>query len=173
MVNAGKSYSCGVEATLRGSLLDDHLTWSASYGYTRAVFKDYVDSVTVEGQLTAIDYKDKRVPFVPEHTLAAHADYRFDLSVGAMKSITIGANLTAQGKTWWDEENTYGQKFYAVLGAHVDADLSPVVVSLWVRNLTNTNYNTFAVRSSMAGDTSCFAQRGNPFQMGVNIGIHL
>lgn len=173
MVNAGKSYSCGVEATLRGSLLDDHLTWSASYGYTRAVFKDYVDSVTVEGQLTAIDYKDKRVPFVPEHTLAAHADYRFDLSAGAMKSITIGANLTAQGKTWWDEENTYGQKFYAVLGAHVDADLSPVVVSLWVRNLTNTNYNTFAVRSSMAGDTSCFAQRGNPFQMGINIGIHL
>jgi len=173
MVNAGKSYSCGVEATLRGSLLDDHLTWSASYGYTRAVFKDYVDSVTVEGQLTAIDYKDKRVPFVPEHTLAAHADYRFDLSAGAMKSITIGANLTAQGKTWWDEENTYGQKFYAVLGAHVDADLSPVVVSLWVRNLTNTNYNTFAVRSSMAGDTSCFAQRGNPFQMGVNVKIHL
>ncbi len=173
MVNAGKSYSCGVEATLRGSLLDDHLTWSASYGYTHAVFKDYVDSVTVEGKLTAIDYKDKRVPFVPQHTMAAHADYRFDLSEGAMKSITVGANLTAQGKTWWDEENTYGQNFYAVLGAHVDADLSPVVVSLWVRNLTNTNYNTFAVKSSMAGDTSYFAQRGNPFQIGVNIGIHL
>ena len=173
MVNAGKSYSCGVEATLRGSLLDDHLTWSASYGYTHAVFKDYVDSVTVEGKLTAIDYKDKRVPFVPQHTMAAHADYRFDLGEGAMKSITVGANLTAQGKTWWDEENTYGQNFYAVLGAHVDADLSPVVVSLWVRNLTNTNYNTFAVKSSMAGDTSYFAQRGNPFQIGVNIGIHL
>ncbi len=173
MVNAGKSYSCGVEATLRGSLLDDHLTWSASYGYTHAVFKDYVDSVAVEGKLTAIDYKDKRVPFVPQHTMAAHADYRFDLGEGAMKSITVGANLTAQGKTWWDEENTYGQNFYAVLGAHVDADLSPVVVSLWVRNLTNTNYNTFAVKSSMAGDTSYFAQRGNPFQIGVNIGIHL
>jgi outer membrane receptor protein involved in Fe transport len=173
MVNAGKSYSCGVEATLRGSLLDDHLTWSASYGYTHAVFKDYVDSVTVEGKLTAIDYKDKRIPFVPQHTMAAHADYRFDLGEGAMKSITVGANLTAQGKTWWDEENTYGQNFYAVLGAHVDADLSPVVVSLWVRNLTNTNYNTFAVKSSMAGDTSYFAQRGNPFQIGVNIGIHL
>ena len=84
MVNAGKSYSCGVEATLRGSLLDDHLTWSASYGYTHAVFKDYVDSVTVEGKLTAIDYKDKRVPFVPQHTMAAHADYRFDLGEGAM-----------------------------------------------------------------------------------------
>ena len=173
MVNAGKSYSCGVEATLRGSLLDDHLEWSASYGYTHAVFKDYVDSVTIEGKLTAIDYKDKRVPFVPQHTLAAHADYRFDLSTGAMKSITVGANLTAQGKTWWDEENTYGQNFYAVLGAHVDADISPVVVSLWVRNLTNTNYNTFAVKSSMAGDTSYFAQRGNPFQMGINIGIRI
>ena len=172
MVNAGKSYSCGVEATLRGSAFDNHLTWSATYGYTHAVFKDYVDSTTVNGEVVAVDYKDKRVPFVPEHTLAAHADYRFDVNAGALKSLTVGANVTAQGKTWWDEENTYGQKFYAVLGAHVDADLSPVVVSLWVRNLTDTNYNTFAIKSSFGGDTSYFAQRGNPIQAGINIGIH-
>ena len=175
MVNAGKSYSCGIEAILRGSALDNHLTWSASYGYTRAVFKDYVDSTTVNNEVVAIDYKDKRVPFVPEHTLAAHADYRFDfLSPGSvLKSLTVGANVTAQGKTWWDEENTYGQKFYAVLGAHVDADLSPVTVSLWVRNLTDTNYNTFAIKSSFGGDTSYFAQRGNPIQLGCNVKIHL
>ena len=172
MVNAGKSYSCGVETTLRGSALDDHLSWAASYGYTHAVFKDYTDETVVDNEQVTIDYKDKRVPFVPQHTLAAQADYRFDLVSGPMKSITLGANVTAQGKTWWDEANTYGQKFYAVLGAHVDADLSPVVVSLWARNLTNTHYNTFAVRSSMAGDTSCFAQRGNPFQMGVNVMLH-
>ena len=172
MVNAGKSYSCGVETTLRGSALDDHLSWAASYGYTHAAFKDYTDETVVDNEQVTIDYKDKRVPFVPQHTLAAQADYRFDLASGPMKSITLGANVTAQGKTWWDEVNTYGQKFYAVLGAHVDADLSPVVVSLWARNLTNTHYNTFAVRSSMAGDTSCFAQRGNPFQMGVNVMLH-
>ena len=172
MVNAGKSYSCGIEATLRGSAFDNRLTWGATYGYTRAVFKDYVDSTSVDGQLKAVDYKDKRVPFVPEHTLAAHADYRFDIGDGLLKSVTLGANVAAQGRTWWDEENTYGQKFYATLGAHLDADLKPVVVSLWARNLTNTNYNTFAIKSSFGGDTSYFAQRGNPFQAGVDVKVH-
>ncbi len=172
MVNAGKSYSCGIEATLRGSAFDNRLTWGATYGYTRAVFKEYVDSTSVDGQLKAVDYKDKRVPFVPEHTLAAHADYRFDIGDGLLKSVTLGANVAAQGRTWWDEENTYGQKFYATLGAHLDADLKPVVVSLWARNLTNTNYNTFAIKSSFGGDTSYFAQRGNPFQAGVDVKVH-
>ncbi|MBL1488786.1 TonB-dependent receptor, partial [Klebsiella pneumoniae] len=32
MVNAGKSYSCGVEASLRGQTLDGHLSWAATYG---------------------------------------------------------------------------------------------------------------------------------------------
>ena len=172
MVNAGKSYSCGVEATLRGSAFDNHLTWGATYGYTRAVFKDYVDSTTVNGQQVAVDYKDKRVPFVPQHTLAAHADYRFDIGNGLLKSLTVGANVTAQGKTWWNEENTYGQDFYAVLGAHVDADLKPVVVSLWARNLTNSQHNTFAIKSSFGGDTSYFAQQGNPMQLGCDLRIH-
>ena len=172
MVNAGKSYSCGIEATLRGSAFDNRLMWGATYGYTHAVFKDYTDSIAVDGQVKAVDYKDKRVPFVPEHTVAAHADYRFDVGDGLLKSVTLGANVTAQGKIWWDEENTYGQKFYATLGAHLDADLKPVTLSLWARNLTNTNYNTFAIKSSFGGDTSYFAQRGNPFQAGVDVKLH-
>ncbi len=172
MVNAGKSYSCGVEATLRGSAFDNHLDWSVGYGYTHAVFKDYVDSVSVGGSVEAIDYKDKRVPFVPEHTFSAYADYRIDLASNVLRSVTIGANVSAQGKTWWDEANTYGQKLYAVMGAHIACDLKPVTVNLWARNLTNTNYNTFAISSTMGGTTSYFAQRGAPFQAGVDVNIH-
>ncbi len=172
MVNAGKSYSCGVEATLRGSAFDNRLDWSVSYGYTRAVFKDYIDSVSIKGTIEAVDYKDKRVPFVPEHTLSAYADYRIDLNSNVLRSLTIGANMSAQGKTWWDEANTYSQKFYAVMGAHIAADLKPVTVNFWARNLTNTNYNTFAMESAMAGNTSYFAQRGAPFQAGIDVNIH-
>jgi outer membrane receptor protein involved in Fe transport len=172
MVNAGRSYSCGVELALRGSALDNRLTWTAGYGYTHAVFKDYVDSTMVDGKAVAIDYHDKRVPFVPEHTLSATADYRFDIGGQVLRSITLGANVTAQGKTWWDEENTYGQKFYAVAGAHVAADLGPCRVNLWGRNLTNTRYNTFAVESSFGGQTAHFAQRGLPLQCGVDVSLH-
>lgn len=176
MVNAGKSYSCGIELTLRGSALDDHLGWAVSYGYTRAKFKEYMDSVKVTvddvSTVNPVDYSGKYVPFVPQHTLAANADYRVDLGGSVLRSLTFGLNMQAQGKTYWDAANSYSQKFYALLGAHVDADLKPVTVSLWGRNITNARYNLFAVDSSFGGETQYFAQRGNPIQVGCDVRVH-
>ena len=177
MVNAGKSYSCGVEASLRGEAVNGHLTWAASYGYTRTVFKDYIDSVKVAGVNTAIDYKDKRVPFVPEHTFAANLDYRFDInpratSSFAFRSLTLGVSANGQGKTYWDEANTYSQDLYAMLGAHVDFDFGCVKVGFWGRNLTDSKYNTFAVSSAATGQTHYFGQLGAPRQMGVDVKFH-
>ena len=154
MVNAGKSHSCGMEATLRGRLLDNSLDWNVNYSFTNAKFDEYDN------------YKDKYVPFVPKHMVSAMLDYH-------LGSFTIGANMNAQGKMWWDEANTYAQKFYALLGAHADYDFGPVLVSLWGRNITDTRYNTFAVQSNAAGGTRYFAQRGNPIQLGMDVNIHL
>lgn len=153
MVNAGKSHSCGLEASLRGRLLDNALDWGVTYGFTNAKFDDY-DT-----------YQDKYVPFVPKHTVSAMLDWH-------LGKMTIGANMNGQGKTWWDEDNTYVQKFYALLGAHADYDFGPVAVSLWGRNLTNTHYNTFAVQSSAAGGARSFAQCGNPIQLGCDVNIY-
>ena len=153
MVNAGKSHSLGAEAILRGRLLDNALDWGLTYGFTSAKFDEY-DS-----------YKDNYVPFVPQHTLSAMADYHFG-------QLTLGANLSAQGRTYWDEANTFDQPFYALLGAHADYDFGSVVVSLWGRNLTNSRYNTFAVLSSAAGGTRFFAQRSTPIQFGLDLNIH-
>ncbi|HEY9544325.1 TonB-dependent receptor, partial [Prevotella sp.] len=130
MVNAGKSSSCGIEATLRGNALNDNLSWGASYGFTRAVFKEYTDEITINGTTQNVDYKDKKVPFIPAHTLAAHADYRIPFN-GTLKAITIGANMNAQGQLFWDEANSYSQDFYAVMGAHVKADLGFLSIDLW------------------------------------------
>ena len=154
MVNAGKSHSCGMEATLRGRLLDNSIDWNVNYSFTNAKFDEYEN------------YKDKYVPFVPKHMVSAMLDYH-------LGSFTIGANMNAQGKMWWDEANTYAQKFYALLGAHADYDFGPVLVSLWGRNITDTRYNTFAVQSNAAGGTRYFAQRGNPIQLGMDVNIHL
>lgn len=162
MVNAGKSHSCGIEAALRGQLFDGKFDWAMSYGYTRSKFDKYVDG---EGE-DAVDYKDKYVPYVPQHTMAAMADYRLT------DWLTLGANVNAQGKTYWDNANTYSQKLYAVLGAHVDLNFKAFNVSFWGRNLTDTNYNTFAVDNSATGTKEYFAQRGNPFQCGVDVRFH-
>ena len=154
MVNAGKSHSCGLEATLRGKAIDNALDWGVTYAFTNAKFDEYDD------------YKDNYVPFVPQHTVSALLDYHIG-------KFTIGANMNGQGKIWWDEANTYSQKFYALLGAHADYDFGPVLVSLWGRNLTNTKYNTFAVASSAAGGQRYFAQKANPIQVGLDVNIHL
>lgn len=162
MVNAGKSHSCGIEAALRGQLFDGKFDWAMSYGYTRSKFDKYVDG---EGE-DAVDYKGKYVPYVPQHTMAAMADYRLT------DWLTLGANVNAQGKTYWDNANTYSQKMYAVLGAHIDLNFKAFNVSFWGRNLTDTNYNTFAVDNSATGTKEYFAQRGNPFQCGVDVRFH-
>ena len=162
MVNAGKSHSCGIEAALRGQLFDGKFDWAMNYGYTRAKFDKYVDG---EGE-DAVDYKGKYVPYVPQHTMAAMADYRLT------DWLTLGANVNAQGKTYWDNANTYSQKLYAVLGAHIDLNFKAFNVSFWGRNLTDTNYNTFAVDNSATGTKEYFAQRGNPFQCGVDVRFH-
>ena len=153
MVNAGKSHSCGVEATLRGRAFDNAFDWGVTYAFTNAKFDEY-DT-----------YNDNYVPFVPQHTFSAMADYHFG-------NFTIGANLAGQGKTWWDEANTFSQKLYATLGAHADYDFGPVLVSLWGRNITNTNYNTFAIASSAVGGTHYFAQKATPLQVGLDVRIH-
>jgi outer membrane receptor protein involved in Fe transport len=153
MVNAGKSHSCGLETTLRGRLFDNALDWAVTYSFTNAKFDEY-DT-----------YKDNDVPFVPKHTFSVIVDYHID-------KLTIGANVSGQGKTWWDEANTYSQNLYALLGIHAAYDFGPVVLNLWGRNLTDTKYNTFAVQSSAAGGTHYFAQRGNPIQLGMDVNIH-
>jgi len=169
MVNAGRSYSCGLEAQLRGRFADNRLDWALSYGYTRSIFKEYTDSVAAvaadgtSGYVLA-DYKDKRVPYVPEHTFSARADYRFDLG-STLRSITIGANVTGMGRTYWDNANLYCQKLYATLGAHAMLDFGSLQLNLWGRNLTDTRFNTFAVETG----GRYFAQRGRPLSAGIDI----
>ena len=167
MVNAGKSHSCGLEATLRGRAFDNALDWGITYAFTNAKFDEYEETENTGG-LKAIhhDFSDNYVPYVPQHTLSVMGDYHIG-------KLTLGANMTGQGKIWWNEANTYGQKFYAVLGAHADYDFGPVIVTLWGRNLTNTHYNTFAIESSAAGGTRYFAQKANPIQLGLDVNIHL
>lgn len=168
MINAGKSYSCGLEASLRGNAFDDRLSWAANYGLTYSVFKDYKE--TIDG--VEIDYKDKKVPFIPMHTLSARADYTIPFSRTAIRSIVFGADLTALGRTYWNEANTYSQNFYALLGAHAYINLNKVCFRLWCRNITNTRYNTFAFDSEASGKTVYLAQKGAPIQAGLDIKIH-
>ena len=170
MVNAGKSHSCGLETSLRGKAFDNAFDWGVTYSFTNAKFDEYdANTMNVSSHGTGyeplVSYKDNYVPFVPQHTLSAMVDWHIG-------KFTLGANVSGQGKIWWDEANTYSQKFYALLGAHADYDFGPVILSLWGRNLTDTKYNTFAIQSSAARGTRYFAQKANPIQVGLDVRMH-
>jgi iron complex outermembrane recepter protein len=169
MVNAGKSRTLGAELSLRGAALDNRLDWQVSYALTNTVFREYTDSVKVNGKLELKDYRNKRVPYVPLQTLGAAANYRISVKNSCLHSLVIGASTTAMGNIYWDEDNSYSQNFYALLNAHIDADFGLLKVSLWGKNLTSTRYNTFALESSATGNTLHFAQRGTPCQVGVDV----
>ena len=150
MINAGRSSSCGVELSLRGTALDNRFTWAATYGYTHC-------------QL--LDYEDNQVPFIPTHTFSAMTDYRIG-------KFTFGLNVAGNGPTYWDVDNEYRQKLYATLGAHAMVDFGCIKLNVWGRNLTDTKYNTMLVNSSIDGTNRSFAQQGNPLQIGADIIMH-
>ena len=150
MINAGRSSSCGLELSLRGTALDNRFTWAATYGYTHS-------------QL--LDYEDNKVPFIPSHTFSAMSDYRIG-------KFTIGLNVAGNGPTYWDVDNEYRQKLYATLGAHAMVDFGCIKLNVWGRNLTDTKYNTMLVNSSIDGTKRSFAQQGNPLQVGADLIMH-
>ena len=150
MINAGRSSSCGLELSLRGTALDNRFTWAATYGYTHS-------------QL--LDYEDNQVPFIPTHTFSAMTDYRIG-------KFTFGLNVAGNGPTYWDVDNEYRQKLYATLGAHAMVDFGCIKLNVWGRNLTDTKYNTMLVNSSIDGTKRSFAQQGNPLQVGADIIMH-
>ncbi len=173
MVNAGRSRSLGVEAAFRGSAVADRLSWSVSYGYTHATFRQYAETQTVGGEEREVNYRGKCVPYVPAHTLGATADYRWAFRSSVLRSLTLGANVNAQGKIYWDESNDCSQPFYAVLGAHADFDMGRVQLSLWGKNLSQTRYNTFALSSSASDEKLWFGNRTVPRQVGIDVRLHL
>ncbi len=171
-VNAGKSNSYGAEVALRGMAADNRLSWAATYSYTHATFKEYAETEKMaDGTLVTYDYKDNRIPYVPEHAFSALADYTIRVNDDAvLRNVVLGLNVTGRGKIYWDEANVAAQKFYAVLGAHARFDMGCVDVDLWGKNLTDTSYSTFALFSP---DTKRYiGQRGLPLQLGVDVRLH-
>ena len=166
MVNAGKSYSTGAEVSLSGSAFNGHLDWMANYGLTYAVFKEYD---AAEG----VSYKDNKVPYVPMHTAGGMVSYIFDINNSGVKSIRLTADVNASGRTYWDAANTYSQDFYALLGARAEVNMGRITAALWGKNLTDNDYNTFAVGSAAVGEMQYFAQQGRPLQVGIDLKFNL
>ena len=155
-INAGKSRSRGIEASLWAAVTDA-LTVNASYGFTHAM-----------ATLQDADGNDLRVrvPFAPRHTASFATSYTWHTR-GWLQDITLAAIGKGMGRIYWTRENDISQPFYALLDARLTLRHSDLELSLWGNNLTSTHYNAF---SFVTRGQVC-AQQGTPTQIGADIRI--
>ena len=158
--NAGKSASTGIEASI-GARPIDGLFLQANYGYTKAYFKKYIFS---EG----VNYKDNRLPLVPDHTLSLHADYTFFKPFRNFEELQFGLTYLGTGKIYWADNNNLSQSYYDILNAQITLKREEFTLSFWAKNITNKKYNAYV--SATANPT---AQEGRPFTLGGTVTFKL
>jgi len=155
MTNAGRTRSIGAELSAKWNPVDD-FTFSTSYGYTNATFRQYNNGHA--------DFRGKRLPYSPAHTLFATAIWDTPWHPAGL-STEFNLNVRCAGNIMWNEENTLHQNFYALPGASFTLSGERWSLKLWGENLSDTRYNTFYFMSM----GNSFVQRGKPITFGATL----
>ncbi len=160
MTNAGKSRSIGAELALTYTPIE-RLTLKASYGYTNAKFRKFNDGKN--------DYSGKYIPYAPQNTIFASANYTLRTGNDLIRYIAFGVDLTGVGKIYWNEGNTASQNIYLLLNGNIKFSGRRYSLNLWTKNATATQYSTFYFVSIQHE----FLQRGKPAQFGATLRINI
>lgn len=168
-VNAGSSRSVGMEASATAAITAN-LTLQAGYGWTHATFRRYISYEQVEGEMQAVSYRGKRVPFVPEHTIHVGGQYAFSLRPSCwLDGVQLGVQYSGAGSIYWTEKNDARQPFYGKLDARLSLQKGEVGASFWINNALNKHYATFYFESM----GNRFLQKGRPLQAGITLQLKL
>lgn len=159
MSNAARARSFGVELSAEYGYKG--FTLRGDYGYTNARFREYNDGIG--------DYAGNRIPYSPEYTTAITASYSIAFDHSYIHQLTISADWRGIGSIYWNEANTLRQPFYQTLGAQIAIRMNNTTLTLWGRNLTNTDYNVFYFKS--VGEE--FFSKGQPLQLGIRLNINI
>ena len=159
MSNAARARSIGAELSAEYNYRG--LSIRADYGYTNARFREYNDGMA--------DYAGNYLPYAPQNTLSAMVGYTWLVDNKHLKQITLSADWRGIGDIYWNEANTLRQDLYSVFGAQIMLRMQRCTLTLWGRNLTNTDYNVFYFKS--VGEE--FFSKGTPTQLGIRISVNI
>jgi outer membrane receptor protein involved in Fe transport len=161
--NAGKAESLGVELKLNAYIFDN-LMLSANYGYTHATFKNYNTNET--------DFSGNFIPFAPQNTFSLATTYNRQVRNSRwIDRFNLHAQYNGSGKIYWTEANDVYQNFYGLLNVKAGVSKGIFRLNLWTNNMLNTEYAAFYFTTKTTGQTLALAQRGAPFQMGVDLAV--
>jgi outer membrane receptor protein involved in Fe transport len=173
--NAGTSESKGFELSMKYSPIRN-LSLYGDYGFADARFVDYE---AAEG----VDYSGNYIPFAPQHTLSLGAGYVHQFGYGSfIERLNANVQYSGVGRIYWTESNKTTpeanaegvelyQPFYGLVNGKIAAEKGEFSLELWVKNLFNTDYNSFLFEASdmTTGKVNQFVQRGYPTRMGVTL----
>ena len=157
--NAGRAQSVGFDLGLSAFPVEN-LLLSLNYGYANAIFKDY--------QTEKVDYSGKYIPFAPQNTFSLAAGYHRGLrNTRIIDRFNIHAQYNGAGKIYWTEANDVFQNFYGLLNIKAGISKSIFRFNIWTKNTLNTDYASFYFETG----GQPLAQKGTPFQMGVDLTV--
>ena len=160
MANAGKTRSAGFELSVSASPAK-RLQLKASYGYTNAKFVEFDNGKE--------NYSGKFIPYAPQNTIFAAANYAFRINNDFLRYISVGADIKGTVKIYWNESNSLHQDLYVLLNGSVRFSGEKYSLNLWIKNATSVQYSTFYFVSIEHE----FLQRGKPAQFGATLRINI
>ncbi len=169
MTNAGRTRSRGGELSLLVTP-HRHVELNAAYGFTDARFRRFVSTEKdAAGRPVEVNYRGKRIPYAPQHTLSASATWTIPTGVAWLGDAVLRAGMRGAGSIWWNERNTRRQPFYALADASLGIEHRHYSLSLWCRNAAGTTYDLFYFKS--IGNE--FVQRGRPRTFGITLTLKI
>jgi outer membrane receptor protein involved in Fe transport len=170
--NAGRAESAGFDLGLTAYPVKN-LSLSANYGYAHAVLKDYQTKEKNEtGEIVDRDYSGNHIPFAPQNTFSTGAAYSLGLrNQRFIDRFNIQAHYNGAGRIYWTEANDVYQKFYGLLNLKAGVSKGVFKLDVWTKNTLNTDYAAFYFTTKTSGSELKLAQKGAPFQMGVDLTV--
>ena len=101
---------------------------------------------------------------VPQQTISASANYRWENFLGLVDYMNINVNYVGTGKIYWLDNNETSSPYYGLLNAKISFVKSFIGIDFWAKNITNQKYTAFYFESF-----GKWAQNGRPFSFGGNL----
>jgi outer membrane receptor protein involved in Fe transport len=155
--NAGKAHSEGLELETRWTP-DEHLELSGFFAATHGKYDDLTDS-------NGVDRSGNTLVYTPNVTAGAAAQYSWPLQI-LPANASVRAEYLYTGKHYFDLENRLEQKAYGLTNLRAGLSKDGVGVSLFVNNLFDKDYRTFAALDTWGFD---YTTAGEPRTVGVAV----
>ena len=157
--NAAEAHSLGAELEIQAKLTD-YLDFFAGYGYSKAVFDNWVASEIDKktGRVTYYDYEDKELPNAPEHTCSAGLQYR------SRAGIFARTDILRTGDFYSDAKNGLKVDGHTLVNLKIGYESEFYDLVFWGENIFDEGYET--IKFDRRND---FCIDGDPRVFGVKL----